>query len=480
MNKIIALLTLFFTLKGLAANPTLAGTNNFTGKNNLTNRANLFNGTFIGDAPQANVGDGTSLSQSEIDFNKQDNGDSSVDTATIVWQQGGNGLVISTFVQTGTDSKTILIEPANGRLVVNGPSTATPPNTLDMTGDIALSGNLVSHDFNTSSFDANSFGNIIESAANSAFVGSVGNLISLGTGNTFNSANGNFCVNASVCLFSNNATGNQNYGSANSIFDNSYHNLSEGSPFCIFRNGSEENILINSGSCVADASYGNLIGANVNIVLTNGANGNICFASGGSLFNGAYANINMGSQSSVFSGTYGNINMVSANTFFINGSYGNINDLNPGAIFDNCIGVDVSGDNNVPRCFTNEVSLKSSSGYYFTGDPYAIRQTTAYTPTNPVAAQYITGKVPNAALNFNANPHIPTTVTLTGSVFTFSNATPNVLECYFSGSVAYAVSKNGVAVFGSLASDGYFLLQPTNKCAIAYTVAPTFLTNSMF
>lgn len=75
---------------------------------------------------------------------------------------------------------------------------------------------------------------------------------------------------------------------------------------------------------------------------------------------------------------------------------------------------------------------------------------------------------------------IPTAVILTGSVFTFSNSTPAILECYFSGSVAYAVAKNGVTVFGSLAADGYLLLQPTNKVAITYTVAPTMFTNSLF
>lgn len=78
------------------------------------------------------------------------------------------------------------------------------------------------------------------------------------------------------------------------------------------------------------------------------------------------------------------------------------------------------------------------------------------------------------------SPKTPTTVSLTGSIFTFSNATPSILECYFSGSVAYAVTKNGVGVFGSLAADGYFQLQPTNICAITYTVAPTFYTNSLY
>lgn len=74
----------------------------------------------------------------------------------------------------------------------------------------------------------------------------------------------------------------------------------------------------------------------------------------------------------------------------------------------------------------------------------------------------------------------PTAVTLTGSAFTFSNSTSSILECYFSGSVAYSVSKNGSAVFGSLAADGYMLLQPTNKVVITYTVAPTMFTNALY
>jgi len=75
-------------------------------------------------------------------------------------------------------------------------------------------------------------------------------------------------------------------------------------------------------------------------------------------------------------------------------------------------------------------------------------------------------------------PKIPNAVTLTGSPFTFSNATQNTLECYFNGATAYSITKNGASVFGSLASDAYFLLQPTNKCVITYTVAPTLSTNS--
>lgn len=85
-----------------------------------------------------------------------------------------------------------------------------------------------------------------------------------------------------------------------------------------------------------------------------------------------------------------------------------------------------------------------------------------------------------ANLNFNTNPHIPSAVTLTGSVFAFSNATPNVLECYFSGGTAYSITKNASAVFGSVIGDGYLLLQPTNKVAVTYTIAPTMFTNSLF
>lgn len=74
---------------------------------------------------------------------------------------------------------------------------------------------------------------------------------------------------------------------------------------------------------------------------------------------------------------------------------------------------------------------------------------------------------------------VPTAVTLTGSAFTFTNNTPYSLECYFSGGTAYSVTKNGAGVYGSLVGDGYFVLQPTNRCVVTYTIAPTFYTNSL-
>lgn len=80
--------------------------------------------------------------------------------------------------------------------------------------------------------------------------------------------------------------------------------------------------------------------------------------------------------------------------------------------------------------------------------------------------------------NYTARPKIPTAVTVGASPFTFANATPYVLECYFSGGTAYSVTKNAAAVYGSVIGNDYFLLQPTNKCVITYTVAPTLLTNA--
>lgn len=71
----------------------------------------------------------------------------------------------------------------------------------------------------------------------------------------------------------------------------------------------------------------------------------------------------------------------------------------------------------------------------------------------------------------------PVAVTVGASPFTFVNATPHSLECYFSGATAFAVSKQGVGVYGSLAGDAYFILPPTNECVVTYTVVPTFYTN---
>lgn len=74
--------------------------------------------------------------------------------------------------------------------------------------------------------------------------------------------------------------------------------------------------------------------------------------------------------------------------------------------------------------------------------------------------------------------HLAVAVTVGASAFNFTNNTPDRLECFFSGAAAYSVSKNGVAVYGSLAGDAYFVLQPTNNCTITYLAAtPTMFTN---
>ena len=73
---------------------------------------------------------------------------------------------------------------------------------------------------------------------------------------------------------------------------------------------------------------------------------------------------------------------------------------------------------------------------------------------------------------------IPNAVTVLASPMTFTNTANVAIECYFSGGTAYSVTKNGVAVYSSLAGNSYFVLQPTNQCVITYTVAPTFYTNN--
>lgn len=74
--------------------------------------------------------------------------------------------------------------------------------------------------------------------------------------------------------------------------------------------------------------------------------------------------------------------------------------------------------------------------------------------------------------------HLPVTVTVGASPFSFTNNNSTAIECYTSGSVAYSVAKNGAAVFGSLAGDGYMTLQPASYLTITYSVAPTLSTNA--
>lgn len=90
--------------------------------------------------------------------------------------------------------------------------------------------------------------------------------------------------------------------------------------------------------------------------------------------------------------------------------------------------------------------------------------------------------VPGAAITLSL-PKIPNAVTVGGSPFTFSNATPNILECYFTAgtTVSFSLTKNGVSVKSALTGDAYILLQPTNKCVITWTTtAPGLLTNNLY
>lgn len=74
--------------------------------------------------------------------------------------------------------------------------------------------------------------------------------------------------------------------------------------------------------------------------------------------------------------------------------------------------------------------------------------------------------------------NIPVAATVGASPYNFTNTSPVAMECYFSGGVAYSVSKLGAAVYGSLVGNDYFVLQPSDYCTVTYTVAPTFFTNS--
>jgi hypothetical protein len=76
--------------------------------------------------------------------------------------------------------------------------------------------------------------------------------------------------------------------------------------------------------------------------------------------------------------------------------------------------------------------------------------------------------------------HIPVAVSVGASPFSYTNVSTVAQECYFSDSAAYAVSKNGVGVYSSLAGDDYFIIMPTNVCTITYlSTTPTFYTNSL-
>lgn len=74
---------------------------------------------------------------------------------------------------------------------------------------------------------------------------------------------------------------------------------------------------------------------------------------------------------------------------------------------------------------------------------------------------------------------IPVAVTLGASTFLFTNTTASTIECQFSGSVAYSITKYGSVIYGSLAGDAYFTLPVNGYCGITYSVAPTLFTNSL-
>ena len=147
----------------------------------------------------------------------------------------------------------------------------------------------------------------------------------------------------------------------------------------------------------------------------------------------------------------------------------------------NGVSVGTVGVNANYQCFTP--SFSDYSGWTYS-TAFGLVFTNQNGSPTPIVVGLITGNgasitnIPPSALNGNATPHLPVAVTVGSSPFNFTNNTKSTLECYFSGSVAYSVSKNGVGVFGSLASDGYFHLQPTNTLTITYSVAPTFYTNS--
>ena len=147
----------------------------------------------------------------------------------------------------------------------------------------------------------------------------------------------------------------------------------------------------------------------------------------------------------------------------------------------------------VTNAFSAYNGTGAAGGYYFTTNTVPSAQAIYFTQSfyggavaldqngqNPLLAGNGSGITNIAASSIVASSMIRTinAITLGASPFSWTNKTGVTLECYFTGSVAYAVAKNGTTVFGSLASDGYFALQPTNYVTITYTVAPTFYTNA--
>ena len=75
--------------------------------------------------------------------------------------------------------------------------------------------------------------------------------------------------------------------------------------------------------------------------------------------------------------------------------------------------------------------------------------------------------------------HTPVAVSVGGSPFTFANLTPVNEECYVSGTAAYSLTKNGVAIYSSLTTDSYLMLQTNCVLVLTYSsTAPTLYTNA--
>jgi hypothetical protein len=74
--------------------------------------------------------------------------------------------------------------------------------------------------------------------------------------------------------------------------------------------------------------------------------------------------------------------------------------------------------------------------------------------------------------------HTPVAVTVGASPFNFTNRIGSTLHYRISGTTAYSVTVDGVAVFGSLSSDVADSLSTNEWITVTYTVAPTIYTNA--
>lgn len=105
---------------------------------------------------------------------------------------------------------------------------------------------------------------------------------------------------------------------------------------------------------------------------------------------------------------------------------------------------------------------------------------TSYNPSNYLSPfNYFSVAIPASNINAASGSLIPVAVTIGASPFNFTNNTASAIECQFSGSVAYGITKYGASIYGSLAGDAYFTLPVSGYCTITYTIAPTLFTNSL-